>query len=104
METAIQDIITRRLETGLADLLLAMYHAGYCTGAHLPLDLPTEDGAADLVLLVEARHRVEVRELRGPHLLADGLPGCLLTQPQQADPVRLRAYAERVLALGEHNA
>jgi len=104
---ALQDLINRRIETGLGDMLLAMYHAGYCAGARLPIELPAENGAADLVLLVEARHKDEIRRPRGwedAPLTSDELPGWLLKQPQQADPVRLRAYAERVLALGERDA
>lgn len=92
MESAIQDIINRRIETGLGDMLLAMYHAGYCAGAGLPIDLPAEAGAIDLVVLIEARHKDEIRRPRGwenPPLLADEIPGWLL------------AHCERENALGD---
>lgn len=102
--TTIQDIINRRVEIGLSDLLLKLYHAGYCAGARLPLELPGEAGVTDLILLVEARHRVEVRAPRGwedAPVTNDNLPGWLLSLPQQADPVRLLAAAERENALGD---
>jgi hypothetical protein len=105
--TTIQDIIDRRLETGLGDLLLELYHAGYCAGARLPLELPHEAGVGDLVLLIDARHNDEIRRPRGwadlddPPANADEHIAWLLKQPQQADPVRVRAAIERQVALGD---
>lgn len=108
--TPIQDIINRRVETGLADLLLTIYDAGYCAGAGMAMELPIPMGMADLVLLVEARHKAEVQALRGwceePRVLRDHLPAYLASLPQQADatpeaPDWLRAYAERQIALGD---
>lgn len=90
--TAIQDVINRRIEIGLGDLLLEMFHAGYCSGARLPLELPHEAGVTDLMLLIEARHKDEIRRPRGwenPPLLADEIPGWLL------------AHCERENALGD---
>lgn len=91
MTDAIQSIIASRLETGLADLLLAVYHAGYCAGARLPSEAPGA-GLADLLTTIEARHRAEVLTPRGwlePPVLADELPGWLL------------AHCERINALGD---
>jgi len=92
METLLQNIINRQIETGLGDLLLEMYHAGYCNGAGLPIELPRETGVTDLMLLIEARHKDEIRRPRGwelPPLLADEIPGWLL------------AHCERQIALGD---
>jgi hypothetical protein len=91
-DTPIQEIINRRVELGLADLLLAIYDAGYCAGANVPIETPAHAGLADLLLLIQARHRDEVLALRGwldPPILADDIPGWLL------------AHAERVQALGD---
>lgn len=103
----ITDVINRRIETSLGDLLLEMYHAGYCAGARLPLELPHEAGVTDLLLLIEARHRDEIRRPRGWAVLDDPPPHAderlawLLSLPQQADPVRVRAALEREIALGD---
>lgn len=101
---SIQDVINRRVETGLADLLLTVADYFYCTGAGVPAELPGQTGMADLLILIEARHRAEVLALRGwldPPIASDELPGWLLTLPQRADPVRARAAAEREVALGD---
>lgn len=90
--TAIQDIINRRVETSLADLLLTVYDAGYCAGANVPVETPAHVGLADLLMLIEARHRAEILASRGwlpPPLLHDEIPGWLL------------AHCERENALGD---
>jgi hypothetical protein len=81
--TTIQDIINRRVETSLADLLLTVYDAGYCAGANVSSAPPAHTGLADLLLLLEARHRAEILASRGwlpPPLLHDEIPGWLLAQ------------------------
>lgn len=76
----------------LGDLLLAVYHAGYCAGARLPREALDGVGLADLVQLIEARHRAEILAPRGWLDLpttVDELPGWLL------------AHCERIHALGD---
>ena len=83
MTTLISDIITDRLERGIADLLLSAYDAGYAAGAGLPCEQATHPGLADLLTQLAERHRAEVLALRAwgdPPLLADEIPGWLLAQ------------------------
>lgn len=104
---SIQDIINRRVEIGLADLLLTIFDYAYCKGAGDPIELPTQMGTLDLLILIEARYEAEVLALRGwldPPIMHDDLPAWLLRQPQQADggwTAHERAYAERMIALGD---
>lgn len=102
----IHDIINRRVETGLADLLLTVADYFYCKGAGVPTELPSHPGTLDLLILIEARHQAEVLALRGwldPPVDPMDLPSWLLRQPQQADrwTAHERAYAERMIALGD---
>lgn len=93
--TTIADVIRDRAERGLADLLLTVYDAGYCAGGRLPMEQPAHVGMADLLILLEARHRDEIRALRGwemPPRNADEVPGWLL------------AHCERQNALGDAQA
>lgn len=102
--TTIAAIIQSRTERGLADLLLTVYDAGYCAGGNLPIEEPAHTGLADLLILLEARHRQEVLALRGwldPPITANAVPGWLLSLAQQADSVQLRAAVERETALGD---
>lgn len=103
MQTTIQAIISQRVETGLADLLLSVYDAGYCAGASVPIEAPAHAGLSDLLALIAARHKDEVLALRGwldAPLTSDDLPGWLLRLPQQSD-VQYHAAAERAAALGD---
>jgi len=93
--TTIADVLRDQQERGLADLLLTVYDAGYCAGAHLPLEAPLALGLTDLLILLEARHRDEVLAPRGwidSPRNADELPGWLL------------AHCERETALGDATA
>lgn len=104
MEPCIQDLINRRLEYGLADLLLAVYDAGYCAALGEAPETGASPQHADLLAMLSARHKSEIQTTRGwltPQVASDELPGWLLTLPQQADPVRARAAAERFRALGD---
>lgn len=86
METVYR-VLLDRAERGLADLLLTIYDYAYCAGAQLANET-TDPGVRDLLITLEARHRDEVLALRGwtdAPLLADELPGWLLTQQQQVD-------------------
>lgn len=92
--TTIQDIIRRRVETGLADLLLTVYDAGYCAALGSPPELAAAASTADLLTTLAARHRAEVLASRGwlgldPPLTNDEIPGWLL------------AHCERQNALGD---
>lgn len=81
--TTIAEIVRSRTERGLADLLLTIYDAGYCAGANVPGAPPAHTGLADLLLLLEARHRAEILASRGwlpPPLMSDEIPGWLLAQ------------------------
>jgi hypothetical protein len=89
---SIQDIINRRVETGLADLLLSIYHAAYCAGANLPTEAPEGTYTRDLLSTLAGRHRVEILAPRG-----------LLDEPATNDelPGWLLAHCERQVALGD---
>lgn len=106
----IQDIINRRVETGLADLLLTVFDAGYCAALGSPPEVSATHTIADLLTMLAARHRDEVLAARGwlglePPLTTDELPGWLLRLPQQAAgqlaAVEAVAAIERVNALGD---
>lgn len=104
MEPTIQALINRRLEYGLADLLLAVYDAGYCAALGEAPELGVSPQLADLLAMLRARHTSEVQAARGwlpTPIAADDLPGWLLRQTQQVDQVAARAEAERQRALGD---
>ncbi len=90
MATIISDIIRARAETGLADLLLLIYDSAYCAGANLPSESPADPILRDLLSTIAGRHRAEILTFRGwcdPPILADDLPGWLLTLKQQAETI-----------------
>jgi hypothetical protein len=90
--TTIADVVSRRVETGLADLLLDIYHAAYCAGANLPTEAPANTHTRDLLSTLAGRHRAEILIPRGwldAPVTNDELPGWLL------------AHCERQVALGD---
>lgn len=100
MET-IYRVLLDRAERGMADLLLTIADHFYCLGAEIPSET-TDAGMRDLLRTLEARHRDEVLALRrwaDPVIPRDALPSWLLSLPSQADNPRLRAAAEKALAL-----
>lgn len=105
--TIISDIIRERMERGLADLLLTVADHFYSLGAGLESEAATHPGLRDLLSTLEQRYQAEVAALRpraDPKRTRDEQTDYLLGLPNQANPEPpdwLRAYAERVEALGD---
>lgn len=96
---SIGDVISDASERGLSELLLAVADYFYCLGAGIIPPAPIERGRAELLATLEQLHRIEVLGPRNTPLTNDELPGWLLSQQRQVDPVRARAAAERQAAL-----
>ena len=84
-------IIQERIAFGMPELLIAVADYFYCIGAGIipPPPLIPRPGLIELITTLEQTHRREVLAARGwdtpPPVLADELPGWLLTLAQQAD-------------------
>jgi len=83
----LQTVLRERADASLGDILLEVYDAAYCAGAGLVAPPPHDAAMASLLTTLEARHRVEILDMRDQKMLADELPGWLLRLKQQADVV-----------------
>jgi hypothetical protein len=100
----IGDLIRDTADRGMAELLIAVADYFYCIGAGIIPPPPRGAGRAELLATLAHMHRIEVlgpRGWRDPPILNDDLPGWLLAQQQQADPIRAQAAIERQVALGD---
>lgn len=81
----IDDVIRACAECGTTELLIAVADYFYCLGAGI-IPPPVQAGRAELFATLEQLHQIDVlepRERAEQQLLADELPGWLLSLPNQ---------------------
>jgi hypothetical protein len=79
--TTLEDVALDRVTRGGgSSIFFEIYCAAYCAGAGIPDPTPHSDTMRQLLWLLADRHRVEC-----PPVLADDIPGWLLSLAQQAD-------------------
>jgi hypothetical protein len=95
--TTIAEVLKDRAEHGMSEILFEIYCCAYCNGAGMSCTTLHSDAMRQLIWLLADRHRTEVLLPRGYDpgpVLADELPGWLLSLSRQADTIAPLENAE----------